>query len=192
MNRTNKIILGLAAGAAVICLCAAAGSLFFLRTTGRVLGKAIDASQADVEKVAGGIASYTLPAGFGEGYAIQVAGFSMVSYTGEDGHSHVYFFQLPEGVHVDQAELERRFRESARSQDSNWDRQTEVVDQVPATIAGQEVTLVVSEGVNHAGQSFRQISGMFQGQGGQALVVFERPPESWDQAEVDEFLASIR
>jgi hypothetical protein len=35
------------------------------------------------------------------------------------------------------------------------------------------------------------VSAIFQGKDGQALVVFERPASSWDQAEVDSFLASI-
>jgi hypothetical protein len=58
-------------------------------------------------------------------------------------------------------------------------------------IMGQEVELVTSEGTNHEGQADRQVSAIFQGNGGQAMVMFERPVESWDQAEVDGFLASI-
>jgi hypothetical protein len=71
-------------------------------------------------------------------------------------------------------------------------RKIEVVDQVPATIRGQETTLVVSEGMNHDSQPFRQITAIFPGDGGQAMVVFERPADQWDQAEVDTFIASIR
>lgn len=191
MNSTIKLILGLTAGAFMLCLCAAVSGLFLLRSTGSVLGRALQTDADQVVEVSASIAEYNLPSGFGEAYTTQLAGFSLVSYTGDDGHSHIYFFQLPAGVHMDPDEIERRLQETAGDQDRNWDVSSEVVDQVPATICSQEVTLVISEGVNHDGQSYRQVSGMFQGKGGQALVVFERPVASWDQAEVDAFIASI-
>jgi hypothetical protein len=71
-------------------------------------------------------------------------------------------------------------------------REMVVVDEIPATIMGQPVTLVVSEGRNHDGQLYRQVDGMFEGKGGQALVVISGPVQTWDQTVVDEFIASIR
>lgn len=191
MNTTIKIILGLVAGVTLICLCVGAGGLILLRSTHSTLQGTFQSDSAKVVEASASIASYTLPAGFGDAYVTDVAGFSMVSYTGDDGHSHIYFFQLPKGIRLDQAEIERQLRENTGDKNNNWEARSEIVDQVPATICGQETTLVVSEGINHDGQPYRQVSGVFEGQGGQALVVFERPVSSWDQAEVDEFLASI-
>jgi hypothetical protein len=191
MNNTTKIILGIAAGAVVLCLCVVAGGFLFLRTTGSILSNAVETDPDETVKVSGSIAEYTVPGDFKTAYTTSIADFSLVAYTGEDEHSHIYFFQLPAGVHMDQAEIEKQLQQAAGSQKSDWNVGSEVVDQVPATICGQETTLVVSEGVNHEGQAFRQVTGVFQGRGGQAMVVFERPVDQWDQTEVDEFIASI-
>ena len=192
MNNTVKIILGITAGIVILCLCGAVSGLLLFRSTGWVLSETFNTDANEVENVSGSIADYTVPAGFGEAYTTQVAGFSMVSYTGDDNHRHIYFFQLPAGIQVDQAEIERQLQDAAPEDSQRWVDRMEVVDRQPATICGQDVTLVTSEGLNHDKQPFRQVSAMFQGRGGQALVVFSAPVVAWDQAVVDEFLASIQ
>jgi hypothetical protein len=192
MNNTAKIIIGLVAGAVVLCLCLGVGGLVLFRSTRSVVGQVFNTEANKVENVSASIADYTLPDGFGSATTMQLAGFDMISYTGDDSHSHIYFFQLPAGVQLDPEEMERQFRQTAGEQGGSAAREIEVVDRVSATIRGQETTLVVSEGVNWEGQTFRQVSGIFQGDGGQAFVVFERPVDQWDQAEVDDFIASIQ
>lgn len=191
MNSTAKWIIAIVAVLASVCLCAAVGAFIFLRSTNSIIQNTIQSDPQEVANVSASIAEYTLPDGFEAGYATEMAGFSMVSHTGSDGHSHIYFFQLPAGVHMDPAEIERQFQQSARNQNPDWSAATQVVEEIPATINGEEVTLVVSEGVNSDGGAYRTVSSMFQGRGGQTMVVFERPVDSWDQAEVDDFLASI-
>jgi hypothetical protein len=190
MNGTTKLILGIVVGVTLLCVAASAGGLLLLRSAGWALGRAIETDAETVAEISGSIADYDLPAGFEEAYATRLAGFSLVSYTGHDEHSHIYLFQLPSYVEIDQAEIERQLQQATGKEGTDW-AQTEVVDRQPATICGEATTLVVSEGVNHDKQPFRQVSGMFTGKGGQALVVFETPVSSWDQAVVDGFIASI-
>jgi hypothetical protein len=192
MNNTAKIILGLVAGAVVLCLCVGVAGLILFRSAGSAIGQAFNTDANQVKNVSASIADYTLPEGFGSATTMQLAGFDLVSYTGDDGYSHIYFFQLPDGVQLDPAEMERKLKENTAEPGDGAVRKTEVVDQLPATIRGQETTLVVSEGVNRDGQPFRQVSAIFQGNDGQAMVLFERPAEQWDQAEADDFIASIR
>jgi uncharacterized membrane protein len=190
MNRTTKIILGIVAGLIVVCsACAVAGILLF-NISSRTVGRSIQSSSADITEVRVDIAEYDLPAGFREGYAMQVADFSTVAYTGEDGRSHIYFFQLPANLNLDEAQMWERMLQA--QQNGNVPAELKMVETKTGVIRGQEVELVVSEGNNHEGQSYRQVSGVFQGKGGQALVVFEAPVEAWDQATVDAFLGSIR
>ncbi len=191
MNKTTKIILGVTAGVVVVCLIVAAAGFLLARATGRALGSVLLTDANKVAEISGTIAEYTLPSGFGNGYASQVAGYTLVGYTGSDGHSHVYFFQLPAGVKVEQAEIERQLNQAV-GEPAISRRSSQVVSQTPATICGQQTNLVVSEGINSDNQPFRQVSALFQGKGGQAAVTFERPLSSWDQAEVDAFLRSIR
>jgi hypothetical protein len=66
-----------------------------------------------------------------------------------------------------------------------------VVESYPATVRGQETTLVVNEGVNSEGVSYRQVTVAFQGSG-PALLVISEPVTRWSQETVETFIASIR
>lgn len=190
MNSNLKITLGILAGLIVICVCLAGGAILLLRATGSAVVQSLDTDPAKAVEISDTIAEYTLPDGFGKAYATRAAGFSLVSHTGDDGHSHIYLFQLPASIHVDQSELERQLRDASNT-DKTRPVNMKIVDKQPGKIAGQDVTLIVSEGSNHDNQPFREVAGMFQGRGGQALVVFSAPASAWDQALVDDFLASI-
>lgn len=191
MSTTVKVILGIIAGGIFLCLLLGAAGLILFSWTSRTVSQAVQSDPVQVSEIGGTIADYDLPAGFDDAYSKQVAGFDLVVYTSQDGHSHVYFFQLPQGVHVDMDEIQRRL-EQAAGEPSNIHMSSRVIDKIPATICGQQTTVVIGEGTNSDGQTYRTASAVFQGKGGQALVVFERPTSSWDQAEVDAFLASIR
>ncbi len=175
----------------MLCVAAAIVGFIALRSTAQALGAAMETDAEKVAEISGSIADYDVPARFGNGYASRMAGFTLVGYTGNDGHSHVYFVQLPAGVTVDQSEIERQLDQAAGRPRNNR-QSAQVVDQIPATINGQETTLVVTDGINSDGEPFREGSAMFQGRGGQTLVVYEAPVSTWNQAEVDAFLASIR
>ena len=191
MSSAAKILIGVIIGTMSLCLLAGAAGVWMFRSAGTAIGRGLQSDQERVSKVSASIAGYDLPGGFSSAYAMQAGGFDLLSYTGQDGHSHVYFFQLPGGVRVEQDLLERQFNQNIQDQ-GNDNRRTVPVSQTAATVRGQETTLVVSEGVNSEGQAFRQATAMFEGVGGQALVVFERPVSSWDQAEMEAFIASIR
>jgi hypothetical protein len=66
-----------------------------------------------------------------------------------------------------------------------------VVETRPATGRGQETTLVINEGVNSEGVSYRQVTVAFQGSG-PALLVISEPVTRWSQETVETFIASIR
>ncbi len=191
MSKTTMIILGILAGTVMLCAAAALGSYSLIQAAGWVFGPQIQAGVRPVVDVSGKIADYTLPAGFGDGYAAEMAGYSLVGYTGDDGHSHIYFFQLPSTVQVDQSDLESQLQSAKGFQGADGRSAVQKVDSLSTTIAGQPAQLVVSQGTNSDGQSFREVTAIFQGKGGQALVSFERPVSRWDQAEAEAFIASI-
>lgn len=191
MNTTVKIILALVAGALLTCLAAGVAGVYLFRSAGLAAAELVKTNPEKVVRVGSEIAEYNLPEGFPESFSVQLAGYEMIGYTGSDGHSHIYFFQLPAGVTVDVSnmgsELQKIFPEGAGT-----NKDVRVVDSLPGTIAGQDVTMIISEGTNHDGKTFREVSAAFQGKGGQAVVVFSRPISAWDQDEVDRFLGSIR
>lgn len=191
MSTFGKVFIGCTSVFIVACLVLAVAGTIFFRSPARVLERVVKTDAETVADISDSIADYRLPAGFTDAHGARAAGFSFVTYTGDDDRSHIFLFQMPSYINIDQEDLIHQAQQASGNEDYVRVR-TEVVDEIPAVIAGQEVTLLVSEGTNHEGDVYRQVSGMFEGKNGQALVVFERPLSSWDQAEVDEFLASIR
>jgi hypothetical protein len=190
MNTTSKIVLGIVIGLVVLCAAAATAGLLLFRTAGKALIQTVNTDPVVAMDLSNGIADYDLPAGFGKPYATNLAGFTLIAYNGDDQHSHIYFFQMPSNIQISQAELESKLREAAPN--SSRPDQVKLVGHQTATIRGQQVELALSEGINHDGQAYREITGMFKGNGGQALVLYSSPVTSWDQAKVDQFLSSIR
>lgn len=191
MNRTAKIFLGILVGLIALCLFVSAAGFFLIRSAGSMLERSIQTDPDKATAVASDIADFTLPAGFGSPYATQLAGFSVVQYNHTDGHSHVSFFQTPKWINLDQAEMERQFRETDPDKANYGNAHVQLVDQIQGTINDQPVTLMISEGTNSAGEPYREYSSIFQSKSGQTLVVYEAPLSRWDQTEVDDFLASI-
>lgn len=186
------IILGVAVGLSVICAVISLASITLL---GAVVGSAAvlstEKDPAAVGAIAADIADFTPPPGYQSQYGMQLWGFSLVAYDPGDGHSHLILMQVPERFGLDRTALEQQMRRMSRPQDRYGQNEPQIVDQKQVQIRGQEVTLLTGEGVNHDGQPYREVSAIFQGKGGPALVVFETPVASWDQATVDAFLASI-
>ncbi len=191
MNHTAKIFLGIIGGLIALCLIAVVAGFLLIRSAGSILAKMIETSPDKANAIASSIADYTLPGGFGSPYATRLVGYSVVTHTHTDGHSHVSFFQIPKGIRLDPVEMERQYRQSAPDKNRSEKDRIQVIDQAPGKINGQPVTLVISEGTNSDQQPFREVSAIFEGKGGQTLVVYEAPLSRWDQAEVDAFLTSI-
>lgn len=189
MNQTVKIILILLGGLVALCLCVGTASWLAFRSAGRVLSQAVDDDPAKVSTISDDIADYSLPADFGAGQAVQVADFSMVSYTAVDGRTHIYLMQAPASLPIDRDELERQM--SIASGTDEW-REVRVIDTKPCQIRGEEATLVISEGVSHDGSRYRSASAVFDGNGGTALVNVSGPTDDWDQAMVDSFIESLQ
>jgi hypothetical protein len=192
MNTLSKIIVGFVAVTIILCLATAAGGFLLLRSGGQLIANHFETKPAKVADVASTIADYRVPAGFGAPYSAHLLGFSLVGYTGNDGHSHIYLAQLPKDFLLDQADFEKQLRQVTPGQGFDRPSDMTVVDQQRATIRGQSVTLLVSQGINSDGDPFREVTAMFEGKGGQVLVVYETPINHWNQAEVDTFLASIQ
>jgi hypothetical protein len=190
MNSTGKLILGMVGGVFLVCAFLGLAGNVVIHATGRTFTKALQSNPDQAAAISESIADYDLPPDFGEAYAKQALGFSLVSYTGQDRHSHVIFFQLPDGLQIDLSQINSQI-ELVDSGQQKIKQYSQVVGEIPAVIRGQETTLLLTEGVNSAGQTYRQASSIFNGKGGQALVVFERPVSSWDQGELEGFIASI-
>ncbi len=100
--------------------------------------------------------------------------------------------QAPANAQVDQATLEGYIRQAAGDSSSRAVAGSQTGGSQQVMIRGKTVTLVMGEGTNHDGEPFRTLAGIFDGRGGPALLSVESPISSWNQQEVDRFIASIR
>jgi hypothetical protein len=66
-----------------------------------------------------------------------------------------------------------------------------VIENRTATVRGQEVAVVVSEGTNSENVEYRQATVGFQGKGGPAMLVFTESAELWNQETVETLITSI-
>jgi hypothetical protein len=135
------------------------------------------------------IADFDLPAGYTFEFSTSMLGYTVAAYKGPNGPSHLYLIQSEKESDGD--ELAKMLAQLVPGFNDPDTRMT-VTENRPVTLRGQEVTLSVSEGVNSENISHRQVTAAFEGKGGPALLMFSETVEAWDQAAVDEFLASIR
>jgi hypothetical protein len=142
-----------------------------------------------VSETASQIADFTLPSGYTTEFAGKLGDYTAVSYNPGDGHSHLYLIQSENSD--DREKLSEMLSSLVSGSSDRYSRMT-VVESRTATIRGQAATVVISDGVNSAGQKYRQVTAGFEGKGGPALLVIEEPLTRWDQGTVDAFIASLR
>jgi hypothetical protein len=150
-----------------LCLCFGAVGWLLYSNTGRVLSQTIDNEPTKVAAIREDIADYTLPFGFEEAQAVRLANFSMVSYTAVDGQTHIFLFQAPGVLILDEYELERQM--GLATGKDEW-RDVTVVESQPCQIRGEESTLIISEGVSHDGSRYRSASAIFDGNGSSSVT----------------------
>ena len=150
---------------------------------------ALNANSEQISKTTSQIADFDLPAGYTSEFTAHLAGYSVVSYNPGDGHSHLYLIQSEK--EADSEKLTQMLTSMVPGSSDRNSRLT-VIENRTATIRGQAATIVTSDGVNHDGESYRQVTVAFQGKGGPALLVFSEPSERWNQGTVDALLASIQ
>jgi hypothetical protein len=145
----------------------------------------------DAARKAAGIADFSLPDGYQPEMALEIAGYTVVSYNPGDGHSHLYLVQAPTSEDVTPEKLEEMLSQAQTGQRDKTTRMT-IVETRTETIRGQAATLVISEGMNGDGDTYRQMTTAFKGKGGPALLVLEEPLTHWDDARVTQLIASIQ
>lgn len=141
-----------------------------------------------VASAAAEIADFDLPAGYNPEISARLKGYSLVSYNPGDGNSHLYLIQSEN--ESDGKKLANMLEQMTPGFHDAQTRMT-VIESRLVTIRGEDVTLVISEGVTSEGETYRQITVPFQGKSGPSLLVFSEPITRWDQETADALIASI-
>ncbi len=196
MSRGVKIALVIVV--IVLGLCCIGGAGFYFITQ-RAVSQAITDDPAKAATLGHEIVGYSLPDGYRELGGMNALGFKMVfigSAANTSGSMFVVLMQIPAGANVTEEEMQQQMTQAMQQQGMGRNMQTHVVGTQTATIKGQPVTLTISEGTvtegNDAGTVFRQVVGVFPGNGGTAMLMAMGKKDTWDQATLDGFLASIK
>ena len=100
---------------------------------------------------------------------------------------------MPLTGEIDEEEMSLRIQLSMKRSMGNDGAEMHLVDEQKATIRGQEVTLLIYEGVSAEGIPMKQIvSGLFDGKNGMVMLFITGPEASWNQTEIDTFIESIQ
>jgi hypothetical protein len=196
MSRGVKIALVVVVILLGAC-CIGGAALYFISQ--RVVSQAVTDDPAKAATLGHEIVDYSLPDGYRELGGMNALVFQMVfigtgSKTGDS--MFIMLMQIPAEANMDQEEMQRQMTQAMQQQGQGRNLQTHVVGTQTATIKGQPVTLTVSEGTvtegNDAGTVFRQVIGVFPGKNGTAMLMVMGKKDTWDQATLDSFLASIK
>ncbi len=148
----------------------------------------VSTGESAAEK-AGDIATFDIPAGYTPDVGMDLAGTVMVGYSNAAENGHIYLIQAPASSNLSQAQLEQALRDALDSSDT-----TAAVDveEVPMTIRGEDVTATVGTATGQDNTTMRVLTVPFTGNGGPALLLIQTAEASWDQAAIDDFIASFR
>lgn len=192
MSRGLKIALVVTAAALFLC-CVAGLGVALLGT--RLIGRALITDPERVQTVGREIADYDVPPGYEEMFAMNVMGMRVVAIGPSGAASEFMMFmlmQFPGGMQLSREEMERQLQQALARQVGMGRADMQVVGQEETVIKGEPVTLTVREGSAESGERLRQVTGLFSGKAGPAMLMIMGDVSGWDQAMVDDFVASIR
>lgn len=190
MSQGTKTAIIVAAIAAVLCgvVCISAyliGQYIFSRSV------ATQPEQA--AKIGREIADYTLPPGYTELGAMNLLGVKWVVIGKRDQDSMVLMLmQFPPNSATSEEEMRQSMEQALAQQGQRQGANFRVVGTRQAVIKGKPVIFTVSEGESASGEAMRQMTGVFPGQGGMAMLMIMGSISSWDDTTLDSFLSSIR
>jgi hypothetical protein len=154
-------------------------------------GNSTDTAQI-VDKTAVLIADFSPPPGYEPEFGLHAIGYTVVAYNSGDSGGHLYLVQAGEEADdTMMTTLEETLANLVPGYSQDDSRMT-VVEQRPFTIRDQPVTLTISEGMNGGNEQVRQVTAVFQGKEGPALLTLLEPANRWDEAAIETFLTSIR
>lgn len=198
MTQTTKTVLIIIGSLLLLCACTTAVLVGTgLWSFGKLVQFADNSTTEDpqeVAQIASEISDFDVPAGFDTQYGMKISTFSMVQYTTRNEENYIFLTQFPAGTSINVDEMMRQIKNSSRNPNSRWyNVDTELVEKRPVTIRGEETTLSISEGTSDQGELYRMADAIFQGRGeGPTLLMIVGPADQWNNALIEDFIASIR
>ena len=197
MDKTTKTILIVIGSVLFVCACITAGIFATgLWSFGRFVRWADHSVSEDPQtavRVGSEIADFEVPEGFDSPYSIHFEDVTIVAYKSASEKSHILLAQFPEGTSIKVEEMLKEIENGSGDPNSIWySTETELIEQKPVIIRGQECTLNISEGTSSDGVEFRMVTAKFDGRSGPSLVMVAGPLDEWDAEMAEAFVSSMQ
>ena len=195
MSRTTKIVIGIVGGLLLLC-CLGIGlaALLLPRAVQNFAENSITDDPEQVAEVGQSILDYELPPGMQEEGAMGFAGIKMVFITAGPGNdAMVMLMQFPAIMQANEEDMRRQLEDAMTQQSGQQQFNMEVVSEDEVVINDQNSVLTTLEGTDENGNSIRQITGVFESKTGDpAMIMAISPIAAWEEANIDEFIESLR
>lgn len=203
MNKNTKIVLGIILAVVVVCgitVIAGAIGLTILGKNFRENMFTDDPEQAASE--ASKMLSYDLPAGYREQAVMDLVFGKMLAIAQSDlGTADrttpiIMITQLSSiitGDAMSQEDFQRQMEESMTTTTGGEKMELQLAEEKTMTIAGQETQVLVYEGADSKGIEVREVlTGFFEVNGKQTIVMIIGQISTWPEEDMDAFLTSIK
>ena len=195
LTRNQKIIIGVVGGILLLC-CIGGGILWWAGSTlFNQVAQGFNQDPAQAQEVGQSIAAYTAPEGYTEKFSMELFGVKMVAL-GPEGSTDgtiMMLMQFPAGSEGNTEQMQEQMSQAFSQQTGQGGFQFTTSEERTVTIRGQEVTLVIREGSNNSGDQMRQAVAAFEGDDGNVVMFMAMgDPNQWDEAAIEDFLASIK
>lgn len=194
----NKVALlvGIVVGACVLCV---ALGIFLSPGLSSVFSRWLwKTNPEQAAATAHAMLSYELPPGYEERLVFEMSGGEayaqasvVIVSTGQPGDLIMLEESTIEGMYSD-PEWRGAVEERAGRQVGPHRYKVETVEVQDVVIKGAPNTLRITEGTDEEGRQVRQAITVVQGARGEVIIVIVAGLDTWDQAMVDAFLASIQ
>lgn len=194
MDKTTKIVIGVAGGIILLCICVVVGGMLLVGPSiERVAEGLIVEDPQEVQAMAEDMTAYTLPPGYQEGIAMKLFGFGqIIFFSADDGRPIIGLMEISETLAGSEEEMRVQLQDNLARQLNKNTSEMILKDEWTMTIRGQETTVYVYEGDDGLGNAVRQWVTMFDGNNDPVLVMIMGGAETWDETELTTFLESIR
>lgn len=197
-QKSNKGIWIAVGIVAVICLCAAVAAIVVFARIGSAVKESVKVDPQKASEAGHQIADYDLPPGYHEQMSMDVFTYTFVIITpGTMGSSSansplIMLAQFSNVGNYDQKQMEEQMRKSLEQQSGQRGQDLKTVKEEKMTLRGQETTVTTREGSDQNGNLFRQVSAIFPGKKGIAMLFVQGQPDHWDEHTINNFIKSIR
>jgi hypothetical protein len=197
MSTNTKRLLIILGVAFVVCIVGAAVAIGGMGLLADRFKDNITMDSKKVRTMANEFISYELPDGYSEQMGMDFLVYKMV-ILGSDFKSSssgsaiiLTHFQATQGMTPE--EMTEQMQKSFEQQSSQKGMKYEFVESRTVTIKGEETTLNVNQGTDSSGDTVTQWIANFPGKnGGIVILMIQGPSDTWDEAVLNDFLASIK